>query len=376
MRKSGSGLDVPNLVSGWLPLLYRAVVDDLALRELLQRVGASIGAEWAVVLAHPHDGSAPHLFTAHGLPEVALRDYTDYFHRLEPWQGYAARAGIGVGTPALFEDMVSVGEFRRTEYYQDFWRPHADLMHTTGSLFAIDAERYGHVAFPRARRFGAYPTAVKDLLAALNPHLGAALRARFELDRQRLRDRLLARAFDAVPEPMFLIDSNGCVEIANPAAEAWLLGHRHLRRVGKRLACREPQAQRALSALQQPPALGHGLAARTAAFAVGGELCQWVLTPLVDDSSPAATRACHGHVLQVSFPQRRHEQLVERWAEAKGLSLREQQVCLDLLRGQRPREIATDHGLAIETIRSQIKSLFLKLGVHSQAELQLLVRRG
>lgn len=374
MRKSGSGLDVPSLVSAWLPLLYRSVVEEQSLRELLRRIGASIGAEWSVVLAHPHDGSAPQLFTTHGLPEAAQRDYAAYFHRLEPWQGYAARAGIGVGTPALFEDMVSVHEFRRTEYYQDFWRPHADLMHTTGSLFAIDEERYGHIAFPRARRFGPYPSAVKNLLAALNPHFGAALRTRFELERQRLRERLLSRAFDSVPEPLLLIDATGRVEIANPAAGTWLLGQRHVRLFASRLICREADAQRALLALLRPPARSHDLAARSASFLLGGEACQWTLTPLIDDSSPGCTQ--HSHLLHVSFPERQQRRMVERWTRANALSLREQEVCLDLLRGQCTREIAAHSGLAVETIRSQIKSLFLKLGVHSQGELQRLARSG
>jgi hypothetical protein len=91
------------------------------------------------------------------------------------------RAGVAFGTPALSHEMATVGEFSRLEYYYDFWRPQADLLHTTGSLFAIDSESFGHIAFPRARCFGEYPDSTKHLIASLTLHLGAALGARFTL---------------------------------------------------------------------------------------------------------------------------------------------------------------------------------------------------
>jgi two-component system nitrate/nitrite response regulator NarL len=61
----------------------------------------------------------------------------------------------------------------------------------------------------------------------------------------------------------------------------------------------------------------------------------------------------------------RRQQLRQRLRQ---LSPRERQILHALYHGQRPATIAERCGIAIATVRSQIRSILIKLDVHSQLE--------
>lgn len=82
---------------------------------------------------------------------------------------------------------------------------------------------------------------------------------------------------------------------------------------------------------------------------------------------PAPPRATHA-------PQRMPAANAQAaWLE---LSRREREVARILLQGRRPADIATALGLSVHTVRSHLRLIYRKLGVHSQVELaaQLLER--
>lgn len=378
MRKSGTGLDVGRSMGVLLPMLYRSVVDDQAMTELMRQIGNDIGAEWAVILVHPYDGSAPQFAAAHGIPEAAQASYDAHFNRLEPWPAWSMRAGVPFGTPALSHEMASTGEVLKLEYYHDFWRPHSDLLHTAGSLFAIDEQRFGHVAFPRARRYGEYPATTKALISELNPHLGAALKARFAFERQRLRDRLLARAFDAIQDPVFLLDRFGLVEVANIAADAWLQQvNSEVSLVRGRWVARSSAVQVTLDCLLGSSVHANRVAhAREARIDIAGESSHWHLTPLVEDASDrAAAPGFAGGFVRVSFPERHLASVVRGWSRQYGFTNREREVCVCLLQGHSARAIAAAAGVSYETVRTQIKQVLTKAGARRQSELMTRARQ-
>lgn len=375
MRKSGTGLDVAGSLASLLPLVYRSVVEDSVISELMTRLGQTIGAEWSVILVHPYAGGAPSFVLGSGIPPAAQTAYDSYFHALEPWPGWSVRAGVGFGKPALSHEMATVAEFTRTEYYHDFWRAQADLLHTAGSLFAIDSESFGHIAFPRARCFGQYPESTKDLISALTPHLGAALGARFQMDRQRLRQRVLERAFDSIEDPVFLLDAHGRTVVANRAAEQWLAQTREVAVKGGRLTLRNQRAQAGLDAvlnsLRSSPA---AVKSREFDCQLDGTLAILHLTPLVEDTGiPHGRQAC-GALIRVTFPHAETEAAVARLAARHGFTATESAVCLAVMHGRNPKLIAAERSVSVATVRSQLKALYAKCGCHNQLELAAMVR--
>lgn len=52
-----------------------------------------------------------------------------------------------------------------------------------------------------------------------------------------------------------------------------------------------------------------------------------------------------------------------------GMTLAEARVAIDLIKGMAPKEIASEAGVAISTVRSQMKAIFSKTGASKQADL-------
>jgi len=372
MRKSGNDLNVQCTVLDLLPVTYRVVFDDTALPELMTRMGQALGAEWSVILAHPVAGGAPYFAAATGIPPQAQRDYDARFHALEPWPDWSIRAGVPFGTPGLSHEMASAKELRQLEYYHDFWRPHSDLLHTAGSLFTIDSERFGHIAFPRARRFGEYGETTKALIAALTPHLGAALNARFILEQAGLRQSIIASAFDTLEDPVLLCDKRGRIEFANQAADSWLLQSNDAKVAAGRLTLRSQHLQDIADGFFRTLASGavNGVANRSLTCVLDAEEAIMQMTALV--SAPSNTRgtdSAWGGMIRISFPNRALQLKVEQIADRHALTVAERCVCGLLLKGLSPKAISEARGISLETVRSQVKSLYFKTGCRNHAEL-------
>jgi DNA-binding CsgD family transcriptional regulator len=103
-------------------------------------------------------------------------------------------------------------------------------------------------------------------------------------------------------------------------------------------------------------------------------------TPLVVTFASIAERATPEtrRFAQASFPSVRAAFVLlrdpsclddERLAHAFGLTPREVQLCCHLARGGRVSQFATLHSLSAETVKSHLKSVFRKVGVHNQVEL-------
>ena len=95
----------------------------------------------------------------------------------------------------------------------------------------------------------------------------------------------------------------------------------------------------------------------------------------LDTLLKSLTVAAAGHLPTEAEPRRwmaRHEITVNRRQHLRQrlrqLSPRERQILHALYHGQRPATIATRCGIAIATVRSQIRSILIKLDVHSQLE--------
>lgn len=95
----------------------------------------------------------------------------------------------------------------------------------------------------------------------------------------------------------------------------------------------------------------------------------------LDTLLKSLTAAAAGHLPAEAEPRRwiaRHEITVNRRQRLRQrlrqLSPRERQILHALYHGERPATIAERCGIAIATVRSQIRSILIKLDVHSQLE--------
>ncbi len=185
-----------------------------------------------------------------------------------------------------------------------------------------------------------------DLIASLNAR-GP------DLQRGRLRQDLSSDVGDVDPGLLLLDDENG-VEMANPAAAAWL---DELRARGRQL-----------------PVVVSAVAQRAREIASG-------------DSGPAATARARtasgrwitvrGWVLQngsdtrtaITLEPARGPELAELLAEAYGLTARERRVSNLVAQGLPNAAIAARLYLSVYTVQDHLKAIFEKLGVSNRGQL-------
>jgi DNA-binding CsgD family transcriptional regulator len=81
-------------------------------------------------------------------------------------------------------------------------------------------------------------------------------------------------------------------------------------------------------------------------------------------------------VMCFSDPEKSLPFEVDKLVDIYELTKVEAQVAISLANGYRPNEIAAIKNVAISTIRSQLKAIYRKLGVKSQAELVKVLLSG
>jgi len=341
----------------------------------------------------------------------SVAGYLSYYGKLDP-VFEPVLTGAPPGALLLSDVLMSAREFRRTEFYADWIRPH-DL----GSGAAAVLTRHGPAAAllytVRPRRRGPFAPGDVEALRLLLPHLAAAVRTSLRLAELGAERDAAAAALDHWDEAVVLVDGHGRVHAANRTAETLLgtgdglalepargLGRGRLRaatpaataalrrlvtaaaalavpaRAGEgsdhgapvapppqmALALVRPSGRPALAALVAPlspgRAAGVGWADALAPDAGRATVAVFVSDPAVSDPAAGAGAAAR-----------------ERLRAAYGLTPAEAAVAVAVAGGEGLGAVAAAHGVTLATVRTQAQRVYGKTGVRGQAGLARLVER-
>ena len=185
-----------------------------------------------------------------------------------------------------------------------------------------------------------------DLIASLSG-------GRPDLQRVRLRQDLASDVSDGDPG-LLLLDDQDRVEMANPAATAWL----------DELRARRPRLPVVVSAVAQRAreiASGDGVLAATARARTASGRWITVRGWVLENGSEARTA--------ITLEPARGPELAELLAEAYGLTARERRVSELVAQGLPNAAIAARMYLSIYTVQDHLKAIFEKLDVSNRGQL-------
>jgi len=286
----------------------------------------------------------------------------------DPAVNARVRAGLPAGELVVLADADYVGadERKTAPIFADFFRRYdvpficqTNLMKDSGMLIGL--------AVNRTQREGHIEDDQKRIFAAVAPHVRAAVRTQLALENQGAA--LVAGAMEALSIAAFVCDSTGRVIALSPQAEALIDGNNGLTLSGGRLAAQRPDQHEHLLRLvsiasQHTVPIMDSLAL---APLNGG-------APLIVDvaSLPDMTQgfSLRARVLVVARAERRDSVAKAALLRAAfGLTVSEADVALALVAGREVPEIATSRNASVHTVRTQIKTLYAKLGVDSRTTL-------
>jgi DNA-binding CsgD family transcriptional regulator len=228
---------------------------------------------------------------------------------------------------------------------------------------------------PRDARFGAPERRILD---ALTPHLASAVAVHVRLAGLAERLRATEAALDRLPLGICLLDRAGRIEHRNAAAQAMLAAKDGLAERAGRLCATAATDCRQL-ALRIKAALAMALgdsAAMGGTLLIGRPSLRRPYSVLVAPLSPA--RDATGGVIGESRPcaivlltdlEEERSYPAALLAQRYGLTAAEARLAGEILAGSSLQQAAERFGVAIGTVRNQLKQVFLKTEVNRQAEL-------
>ena len=184
---------------------------------------------------------------------------------------------------------------------------------------------------------------------------------------------VIGSTLEFVTSPLLRVDERSAIVWMNAAAEAGLKSHPGLMLGAGRLRGRARAADERLQASIRWAAGLKGYAARQAARSVVPAL-HGTLPVVLGESGEGVLDICwvsaEGGMILVSFnDQRATEQRLEAAAVVYGLTPAQLRLVRLIVAGRDMVEAASDLGISVTTARTQLKRMFDKVGVSSQASL-------
>ncbi len=264
----------------------------------------------------------------------------------------------------------------RTEFYNDFLLPQ-DVHSVMMIDLAADGLDICSVNIHRSTKRDPFGRADVALAEELHPHLIRAFRlGGIFSEAQKLSDSRTV-ALDQLGQGVLILDAEQRIRHANRAAERLLGAGRGLSVLGGKLIGTRTDPARRLTALigaaaSQDPATRRG-GSMMLPVPDCAPMCITV-APLYARGLPVFTT---GPAVLVTLADTRPDDalLSAQLTESFALTQAEIRVALALLNGASPRHAAAMFGVSLNTVRSQMASIFGKTGTAGQAELSRLMLR-
>jgi DNA-binding CsgD family transcriptional regulator len=267
-------------------------------------------------------------------------------------------------------DFITPEEHKVHRHYEEFARPW-DIPYICLSTLDRREGLLVGLAVNRSEREGHISAAEREIFAALAPHVRAAVRMQMALESEGLK--LLTGTLESLSIPAFVCDRAGRVQSMTPAAESLSASGEVLQIKGELLQGTNEVDQRSLQDAIEKAAGATGLTDRLPTSVIMRP-ARTTSAPVILDviRLPSRTLELGIDVRVLIVPQggaageSRRRLLLQTIYK---LTAAETDVAMQLAQGRTAEVIAEDRGVAIATVRAQIKSILAKLGMSRQVEL-------
>ena len=319
----------------------------------------------------------------HNLQETKLNRYLSYDS--DPEFKIILDAGPP-GTIAVLDELFQKRKQLEIAYGKTFSNMviTPDLFHVAGSILFCDNSKTSALILHRKQTRGKWNQNQLETINTLIPHLQRSLNIQKKYIRLQAREHALSKGLDQLLMGLILFDKDSQPIYVNPVAKSILDYHPALSMINNRLVTDDAKASEAIqSALTTASSASdkHDSNEASTAFGLKHPDSPTRLPILISPAKGVLhgfeTNGSIAHaVMCVSDPERSYLIESDRLAAAYELTPAEAQVAVSIANGLSVEEAAKINNVAVSTIRSQLKSIFRKLSVNSQAELVKVLLTG
>lgn len=306
---------------------------------------------------------------AHGLPAAVRASYRFGMARYDHTFQLQTRMPVGVATQITESEKVKK---EHPFYYRLILKPN-DI----GFISAINIynDDEWHVGIGLHRSFSSSPFSEQDcqILKLLYPHFSRALRIHREFHRLRTRQQSLHEALSRFMVGLVIIGPDGLVSYQNPVSESLMARHGGLVIANGRPKAHFAEEDHQLQDLirKQLRSDSKEVVNKTEALGVHHPDREMnmniIVTPLGRDEQLMPEQA--GSVaLYLSDPDSALNLPASSVQSLYGMTPKEANVAIGLANGLSPSQISLQHNVSVDTVRSQLKSIYSKMGVNKQQD--------
>ncbi len=299
-----------------------------------------------------------------------------WFKKLEQYMHTIPHVDVlyrsGIDHPWIQSDFITQEEVQQTDFYKQWVKPQK-LLDCLNILFMDRQLLRGVISFTTpegGRLFGEKERAFANFIS---PHMRRAIAINDMVDKGNLALSLFRKVLDTLSVPVCIVSTGGRLVFANARAEAVLSSGTLLRKVNGKLAT----ARNDISGTAIDDAIERGVKGDTAVgisgigvplISLDGERAAAYVLPIRGDD--IRSQMGDGHAV-VFIAQRGEQQpmAVEILRTLFDLTPMEAKVAYATSLGENPEAIATAHGIAIDTVRSHLKKIYLKTDVTDKTAL-------
>lgn len=346
-------------------LIYAALLGESSWSTFMERLVDQPGDGWTAFVSHDArlgEGMLGHYF---GCDNALVHDYEGHFAAVNPWapQCVAKAAGRAV----TGNELVARDRFVKTEFYNDFFRAY-DTQDGSGITIVKERDRSMMLSIMTPDADPSANARMAETLAYLYPHLRRA--ADYY---RRERDGAGSLGFgsnllNAIDVGAVVVGQDSRPKSVSESAAEMIASSRGLEitSVGRFRILNEDADEALVRMLAYnyagPQSENFTLAdAKVTLVRMNKDRISWYF------EGPTV-------VVLIEPLSRMEKRFDPDWfVETFGLSRAELRALIGIMDGKSPAAIAAEAGISRETIRTQIKSLYLKTGVNSQAGLLRLI---
>lgn len=345
-----------------LDAIYDSAVDPDAWARLPAVLARMADAQTCAV--YYDTGTAVGDLATYNLKEAAP-DYVGYYHQLDPWMKR------GRAAPQLVcrfgEELIRQSIFEETEYYRDFGR-NWGLSHLLGVYAPLTSNLCFDVGLHRPRDAEPFTPEIKAKFDLLLPHIQRALQLRLRAMGAERQASIGFAGLSCLSFAAIVCNADAIVEFANAAAERMATSGSSLKFVRRsdgttlQLASKTQELH---MLIRNAATGGAGGAMR---FDDTDDTLLILVAPLPNQLSFAPT---FGSRVMVSIKGTAHDGRLgkARLSALFNFTATESELAVALMSSKSIEQIATERGVKIPTLRTQLGSMFAKTGTDNQRDL-------
>lgn len=350
---------------GVLDSLYEGMLDDEAWRRGLVSLADLVsGSAVALFSLNPATGR---FYRADVLraDQTVIKDYQETWIHQDP--RHAAALTCPIGAPQVDGMLVDKSKIRRTAFFNDFLKP-ADIPYHIATWIERSSTRGVVLSIQGSWQRGVFTEDERRRMAVLIPHMRRIVEMKDRLAQAQLRADGLLDAMDRMPYGLILLADDWNIVEASAAARALMTRRAGIHADGGRLGFVRSADERAFAArLKEDP--NRARLNDSVQIPRPNSLPLSLIVLPLKPSQEQWMRATARWLVLVFDPDVQPQLPERQLQQALGITAAEAALVQRIASGLSVTEAAQQLGVTRNTVRAQLKSVYAKTGVNTQAQL-------